>query len=67
MPADFTIYSDQSISILYPKSETAREWMDEHVETGPVFGDGYAVENRYLADLMHGISSAGMVALLTGV
>jgi hypothetical protein len=63
--ADFTLRDEGSILLLTPRTEPARNWIDEHI--GPT--NGYqpyyptiVIEPRYLQPVLDGIAEAGLEA-----
>lgn len=61
MNHDFTISFQGTISILYPKSTAAVEWIDEHVPTYTAWCGGVVIDHRYVGDIVNGIHDAGLV------
>jgi hypothetical protein len=50
-----------SINLLRPESEQARAWIDEHVgEEAQFFGDDLAVEPRFAAAIVQGMTDDGL-------
>jgi hypothetical protein len=59
--SDFTVIDGGSIVLLTPVSESAAEWVAEHLpEDGQMLGDAHAIERRYFADIYHGIINDGL-------
>lgn len=64
MSADFIVSGrgGDTVFLLTPITIQAREWIDENVsEERTNFGDGIAVEHRYIVDLVEGIQRDGLV------
>jgi len=58
---DFIAIHDGSISVLTPMSAVARTWCEENLpEDAPRWGDGYAIEHRYVFDILAGIQRDNM-------
>ena len=54
--ADFFIRHEGTISLLFPESEAAREWVEEHLPDDLLTWAGAAViEHRYVPDILAGI------------
>lgn len=58
---DFTVSGQMGFYIVYPNTEAACEWVEEHVPVGPTLGDGFAVDgtNRVI-DLCIGAINDGL-------
>jgi hypothetical protein len=57
---DFEVQNEGSIYLLRPMSEGARIWCAEHLpEDAPRFGVAYAVEHRYIRDIVEGVMADG--------
>ncbi len=63
MSADFTIIgkATDTVFLLHPRSHEAKQWVEEHL-VGEItrFGNGVAVEHRYIGDISGGIKAAGL-------
>ena len=60
-PADFTIQHEGSIVLLYPNSDAARAWVEEHIPLDALtFGGAIVVEHRYISDIEFGIINDGL-------
>ena len=58
---DFSLYDSGSILLLTPMSDEAKDWVKEHLpEDIRTFGRGFAVEPRYMNDIMDGLTSEGL-------
>lgn len=58
---DFTVQNEGSIVLLHPITAAANEWCDEFLpEDASRFGHAYAIEHRYIDDILHGIIEAGL-------
>ncbi len=60
--ADFEVRGGGTVYTVRPVSREAREWTDEHVqlESWQWLGGAFAVEHRYLDDLIDGIRGDGL-------
>ena len=61
-PADFEVRDGGTVYTVRPVSKRAGEWTNEHVrlESWQWLGDAFAVEHRYLDDLIDGIRGDGL-------
>jgi hypothetical protein len=67
LPADVQVHDAGSIVLLAPLTDTARDWFIEHLpEDCPTIGVNYAIERRYVGDILEGINEAGMRLSLPG-
>lgn len=58
---DFKVENHGSIFLLQPLSEAAQAWCAEHLpEDAQMMGSAYAVEHRYIADIVAGIQNDGL-------
>lgn len=58
---DFYVRGGGSVFLLYPNSNAALEWLNEHIEAdAQMFGDAIVVEHRYIRPLVAGIISDGL-------
>jgi len=58
---DLTLVSDGSIWLLTPLTEMGRLWCLEKVQQdGPRWGGAYAVEARFIEDILNGAADAGL-------
>jgi len=59
---DVKIDNQGTIWMFHPLSETAKQWVDENVnlETYQWMGPRFAVEHRYVTDLVQGMRAAGL-------
>lgn len=60
--ADIQVENGGSIYLLRPLTDRGRQWLRENVqaESWQWFGDGLAVEHRYVADVVEGARAEGM-------
>jgi len=59
---DATVENHGSIALLRPHTRAARDWVRDNVEdTAHYFGAALAVEPRYVAGLVEGMTAAGLV------
>ena len=62
--ADFWLRNEGSIFILYPWTQSAKDWVNEHIpEDAQYFGDGVVVEPRYVSNIIAGIEGDGLSIL----
>jgi len=57
------VYDGGSVGILIPKSGAAQEWFNDNVaiEDAVRFGEGIAVEMRYVDDILNALSHDGFI------
>jgi hypothetical protein len=59
--ADFTVRDEETIMLLFPESEAAREWVEEHLPDDCLTWAGAVViEHRYVPDILAGIVTDGL-------
>ena len=58
---DALVQNHGTLFLVFPETDGAREWIDEHV-TGEVtwFGNALVVEHRYIRDLVAGMIEDGL-------
>jgi hypothetical protein len=62
--ADFTVQNEGSIFLLHSHTQSANDWISEHIpDDAQFFGNAVAVEHRYIADIVAGIQSDGLEVL----
>ena len=62
-PADITVQNEGSIFILRGRTDTGRNWIEDHCDEGDYnpFGHGARlVEHRYIADIVEGAAGDGL-------
>ena len=60
--ADFLFSDHGSIWLMFPQNDGAREYAaDVLPEDTPMHGEGYAVEPRYVADLVNALQCDGFI------
>ena len=61
--ADFRVTYHGTITTITPLSDACREWLEENVEIEPWqrFGNGIAIEPRYVEQLAEVMIEAGLV------
>ena len=58
---DFQLIRQSTIYLLEPLTDTARAWVEEHIPADATrFGPAIVVEHRYIADIVTGITVAGL-------
>lgn len=61
MSTDFVVADHGSIVLLYPATDAAREWVDQHIDQDAQhFGRSVVIEPRYFRDIFEGIRSDGL-------
>lgn len=61
MSDDFEISSHGSIWLLVPISVAASQWVADHLPADtPMFGAAFAIEHRYVDDIVAGIQQDGL-------
>jgi hypothetical protein len=59
---DATVENHGSIVLVRPHTRAARDWIRDNVEdTAQYFGQALAIEPRYVAGLVEGMTAAGLV------
>jgi hypothetical protein len=58
---DFRCENHGSLFLLFPLTESARSWVDEHLPSDAQwFGNGVVVEHRYIWPILEGIQNDGL-------
>ena len=58
---DFEVENHGSLFLLRPMTSAAWNWAEQHLpEDAQMFGQAYAVEHRYIADIVEGIQADGL-------
>ena len=57
---DVQVTNHGSIFIISPQTRAAMEWAREHLAKAQRFGFGYAVEHRYVGDVVQGMIDDGL-------
>jgi len=58
---DFQVENHGSIVLLRPMSDAGREWAEQYLpDDAPMFGLAYAIEHRYIGDIVEGIRADGL-------
>ncbi len=58
---DFTLQNEGTIYLLTPLTDSAKEWVSDHLpEDAQWFGNGVVVEHRYIACIVQGIQDDGL-------
>lgn len=59
---DVLVRSEGSIFLLTPMTDAAREWISNHIpEDAQYMGRSLVVEHRYVADIVAGMQSDGLI------
>ena len=62
MTSDFQVENHGSIFLLRPLTEAADDWVGQHIPDDAMwFGLAVAVEHRFIAPIIEGIASDGLV------
>jgi hypothetical protein len=57
---DFSVLNQSSIFLLTPNSESAKEWVDENIDSEAMWwGNSVVVEHRYIRDIVDGLLNDG--------
>ena len=57
---DFSVLNQSSIFLLTPNSESAKEWVDENIDSEAMWwGNSVVVEHRYIKDIVDGLLNDG--------
>jgi hypothetical protein len=60
-PTDFTVFNEGSIFLLQPLTSAAITWTNEYLPKDRLcFGSAVAVEHRFIADILQGITNEGL-------
>lgn len=58
---DFALQNEGTIYLLTPLTDSAKEWVTEHLpEDAQWFGNGVVIEWRYIACIVQGIQDDGL-------
>jgi hypothetical protein len=60
---DFSLLDEGTICLLTPRSESARNWIDEHIGQDNGFQPYYptvVIEHRYVGAILEGIAADGL-------
>lgn len=57
---DFQLADHGTIITFHPMTAEAQQWWEEHAQAGPSFGNAYAVDHRFVMNLIHGIEADGL-------
>jgi len=58
---DFEVQNHGSIYLLRPLTEAARDWCNDNLpDDAPTFGHAYAIEHRYIRDIVEGALADGL-------
>ena len=58
---DFVVENHGSIFLLRPRTEAAREWINEHLpEDATTFAEAVVVEHRYIVSIIDGLKDDGL-------
>ena len=59
--SDFIYQHEGTIGLLYPVTDAARAWVDEHIsDDAQWFGKGLVIEWRYVDPIIEGITRDGL-------
>lgn len=66
MRVDFNVHDHGSIVLLQPITKAAAAWSDEHLpDDAMMFGTAFAVEPRFVADILRGAIADGLVVRMS--
>lgn len=58
---DFIFSCHGTVTLLYPATEAARDWIAEHIpEDAQRLGEAVAIEPRYAGDILEGAMNDGL-------
>ena len=57
---DVLVQNFGSVVVLWPRTEHAREWFKEHVDSQQTWGAGTVCEPRYVHDIVDGMVNDGL-------
>lgn len=58
---DFHVTGEGTVYLLIPRNDRAKKWIDQHIaDDATHFGNGVAIEHRFILDIAKGIESAGL-------
>jgi hypothetical protein len=58
---DVLVENHGSLYLMRPQTDSAQEWIDEHIpEDAQWFGGALVVEPRYVEDIAHGMMEYGL-------
>lgn len=57
--ADVIVQGHGSIVLLWPRTNTAKAWFDENVKVEQTWGEGIAVDPRYVSDIISALEDDG--------
>lgn len=58
---DVRVINHGSLMMVYPLSEAAKAWVDEHIpDDAQWMGPGFAVEPRYIGAILDGMQADGL-------
>jgi hypothetical protein len=59
--ADFDLHDAGSLIMLEPVTDDAKAWCARHLpDDAPMWGNAYAVEHRFIEDILDGIDQEGL-------
>lgn len=59
---DAVVANEGSVVLLYPKTDAAHAWIEEHLpEDRQMFGTATVIEHRYAGDIINGMLDSGLV------
>jgi hypothetical protein len=65
---DFTVVDEGSIVLLYPRTDEAKAWVEEHIgpDNGfqPYYPGKIIIEHRYAIDVINGFQADGLTVEL---
>ena len=58
--SDFQLQPEGTIYVLYPRTDIAQQWVDDHIQDYMSWGNGVVVEHRYISDIIQGVVQDGL-------
>ena len=59
---DFRCENHGSLFLLFPLTESAQSWIEEHPEDAQWLGNAVVIEHRYIWAILEGIQNDGLAA-----
>jgi hypothetical protein len=59
--SDFQVQDEGTLTVLYPRTDAARQWLAEHVleEDTQRWAGGVVIEHRYVRDILDAVDRDG--------
>lgn len=62
-PSNFWLINHGSLVGLIPRTQTAKEWIDEHISDSQWLGPQVMIESRYIAAIIKGLLDDGLTVI----